>query len=218
MRIAELAALYVLVGVGAAAGLLAVRRPLTPATFVDAALLGTFWPLYGPFVLLQGRADAETAGTAVEAGLDEAPLAALLPDRATAEALEERLRLAEARIAEIDALLRQPALDEAAAEARWRALDARGDARAAATARQRVQSIRRLRGLRQRFADELVEVREIVAQFRIQAEVVRLSGEGDGAEARSLLDELHARLDALDEMLGEPAGDEDLAERAPAMP
>ncbi len=214
MRLPEFAALYLLIGVGAAAGLLVFRRPLTPGSLVDAALLGTFWPLYGPFMAFQGRAEAESptdAAVIVGSSDVDLPLAALLPDRGTAEALEQRLSLAEARVAEIDRLLAQPELEEDAAEARWRALDARGDQRAAATARQRVQSVRRLRGLRERFAAELTEIREIVAQFRIQAEVVRLAGEDDGRATRELLNELHLRLETLDEMLGEPDLGGDLA-------
>lgn len=211
MRLLELAVLYVLVGVGSAAAFLVMRRPLTAGSMADAALLGAFWPLYGPFLLLHGSsAPAQAASTAgpglaiAAPGELEAPaLASLLPDLETARALERRLSLAESRVAEIDRLLALPELSEEAARARQAALEARGDDRAAAAAGQRVQAIRRLRQLRGRFAAELTEIGELLAQARIQAEVVRLAGEDDGRATRELIGELQLRMEALDEMLGE---------------
>lgn len=206
MRLPELAALYLLVSLGAAVGLIVARRPLGMNDVVDTVLLGAFWPLYGPFLLLQER--SSPAGELSADGLPEAelPLTSLLPDPDTAAALERRLDLARSRVEEIDCLLGRPEFSEEAAIERQRLLETRGDERAAATARQRVGSIRRLRRLRQRFAAELDEIREIVTQFRIQAEVVRLSGEDDGESSRELLNELHLRLETLDEMLSESTG------------
>lgn len=207
MRLPELAVLYVLIGVGSAAGYLAIKRPLTAAALVDAALLGSFWPLYGPFLMLQDRAEPDStvprAATSGNIASPELPLSSLLPDPATAASLEQRLALAEARVAEIDHLLSLPEFSDDAATSRQQELERRGDHRAAATARQRVQSIGRLKQLRGRFAAELTEVREILAQFRIQAEVVRLVGEDDGQSTRELITELQLRMEALDEMLGE---------------
>jgi hypothetical protein len=210
MRLLELTVLYLLVGAGAAVAFLVMRRPLTAGSFVDAALLGAFWPLYGPFLLLHGPQSAEAADAmplAVSAPADPPPLASLLPDLETARALERGLALARSRVADIARLLAQPELSEGAALARQAELEARGDDRAAATARQRVLAIRRLRQLRGRFATELDEISELLAQARIQAEVVRLAGEDDGHATRELIGELQIRMEALDEMLGEGNGD-----------
>lgn len=221
MRLPELAVLYVLIGVGSAAGFLAVKRPLTAGAFVDAALLGSFWPLYGPFLMLQGRTEETSQAMLGVASVGcaespELPLSSLLPDPATAASLEERLASAQARVTEIDRLLSLPEFSEDAARSRRQELEERGDRRAASTARQRVQSIGRLKQLRGRFADELTEIREILAQFRIQAEVVRLAGEDDGQATRELITELQLRMEALDEMLGEEP--QVLAPMAQALP
>lgn len=222
MRLPELLVLYVLIGIGSAAGYLAVKRPLATGTFVDAALLGSFWPLYGPFLLLQGRPETGEPQTLAVRSIElvqDLPLSALLPDRATAASLEQRLARAQARVAEIDELLTLPEFSEEDALDRQRQLEARGDHRAAATVRHRVQSIRRLRQLREQFSTELIEIRELLTQFRIQAEVVRLSGEDDGQATRELISELQLRMEALDEMLGEESqGAQALAPTAEALP
>jgi len=217
MRLPELAVLYLLVGIGSAAGFIAVKRPLTAGVFVDAALLGTFWPLYGPFLMLQGRSQSNDPGLDAVSWRNAAaaaPLCSLLPDPTTAAALERRLALAQARVTEIDRLLSLPEFSEEAATRRQQELEDRGDLRAAATARQRVQSIARLRQLRARFSTELTEISELLAQFRIQAEVVRLAGEDDGQATRELISELQLRMEALDEMLGEDSGTLSLAPAA----
>lgn len=208
MRLTELAILYLFVGIGAAAGLLALRRPMTTTTFVDAALLGSFWPLYGPFLLLKARDDAAAVnGDQGEAASRDLPLASLLPDQDTADALDRRLTLAQSRINEIDELLLRPELNEGRAQQRLEQLQRETGAaseRATTAIRRRLASIQRLRRMRARFADELVEINELISQFRVQAEVVRLAGEDDGEASRELLNELHLRLETLDEMLGVP--------------
>jgi len=187
MRLPELALLYSVVGVGCALALLVARRRSKGAgsLVLDAALLAPFWPLYGPFLLL--KALPPEAATAEASGLSgqvlELPLSSLLPDDETARALEARLELARARVAEIDRLLADPDFDEEVALERKRQLEARGDVRAAATARGRAASIRQLR------------------QLQGQAEVVRLAGESDRSASEGLLDELRLRLETLDEML-----------------
>src|SRR5256885_471674 len=64
----------------------------------------------------------------------------------------------------------------------------------------RVQNIRRLRLLRDRFVRELDEVRELLAQLTTQAEVVRLAGVADDSAA-SLVRELVYRVEGLDQVL-----------------
>ena len=99
-----------------------------------------------------------------------------------------------------------PSRPEEEVETRQRTLAERGEEVAAAAARSRLQNIRRLRKLRDRFTRELLEVGELQAQLRTQAEVVRLLGSGeDGRE--ELVAELVARVEGLDAVLD----DEELA-------
>ncbi|HVO30326.1 MAG TPA: hypothetical protein VMV18_06305 [bacterium] len=202
MRVPELAVLYALIGAG-----LAVAVVMRGHSAGEGAILLALWPLYGPFLVFAdapagpGAASGEAAFAAAMRRAAGTPLAALLPEPRAARALARRLRLAETRVAEIDALLRRPEFDEADARARFEELRARGDAdRAAVTADHRVRNIARLRALRARFARELDEVRELIAQLTTQAEVVRLSGELDDTSA-GLVRELVHRVEGLDDFL-----------------
>jgi hypothetical protein len=206
MRLAELGALYLLCGLGCAA--LAALRPAKPWTRAcDGLLMTLLWPLYGPFFLSR-EAGSEPEGAESEiaflAALRRAagtPLASLLPDPATARALARRLRVASGKVDEIDALLSRQEFDEREAVARQGELRQRGASECAqSTVAIRVQNIRRLRSLRDRFARELDEVRELLVQLTTQAEVVRLAGAPD-PDARELVQELVSRVEGLDRML-----------------
>jgi hypothetical protein len=208
MRLFELTVLYVLVGLGCAVTLV-MRGRRDPTDLVLTAL---FWPLYAPFLLSRPEAAAgpdpnEVPESRIETELLEAlqrvrgtPLAELLPDPATGAALARRLRTATAKLAEIDGLLSRPDFSEVVAAERVRDLEAAGDIRAAAIARGRMSSVRRLRVLRDRFRRELNEVEELLAQLRIQAEVVRIA-EGCDDGTRDLVAELLSRVEGLDELL-----------------
>lgn len=203
MRLPELLLLYVLVGGGCAVTLVAVRGRGGPALF-DAAILVPLWPLYGPFLVVQGaplRVDG-TASAELLRSLAKArgtPMAAFLPDEAAGRALAHRVRSAGERIAEIDALLAQPEFSESDALARAEAFRDK-DERVAAAALERARNIRRLRALRDRFSRELDQVAELLQQLRIQAEVVRLAGASDHG-VRELVQELLARVEGLDEVM-----------------
>lgn len=207
MRLTELAALYALVGVGCALSTLLIRRKVSLSILLDTALVGTLWPLYGPFLLFRMSEKSQLQppllpDQSLQSALQRAsgtPLASLLPDRDSAQALQHRLSLAQSRVSEINNLLAQPDFCEEAAQARQQELAQRGDKRAAATAQRRVQSIGRLRQLRDSFSRELSEISELLVQLRIQAEVVRLSGTQDNPG--DLMGELVLRLQSLDEML-----------------
>jgi hypothetical protein len=223
MSLAPLAALYVAVGAGCVVAYWGVtmRRSAAAArrmAVADGVLLGLLWPLYGPFLLMRGEGEAPVqgpAGTEVAflAALRRArqtPLGAVLPDEATARALAERLRVAAAKVAEIDALLAQPVFDENDVRRRLDELGARGASEwAVTTARMRLQNILRLRALRHRFAGELDEVGELLVQLTTQAEVLRLAGPAAGAQAgeggpgdvADLVQELVSRVEGLDQML-----------------
>lgn len=203
MRLAELVLLYLLVGGGCAITVIALRGRSGPV-FLDAALLLPLWPLYGPFLVVQGaptRMDG-TASAELLRSLARArgtPMAAFLPDEAAGRALAQRVRAAGERIAEIDALLEQPEFSEDDALARAEEFREK-DARVSAAALERARNIRRLRGLRDRFSRELDQVGELLQQLRIQAEVVRLSGTSDHG-VRELVEELLARVEGLDEVM-----------------
>lgn len=206
MRLLELGILYGLIGLGCAV-VLWVRRADTGGGVVDALLLAGFWPIYGPFLLARLHGDdddpkgSEVAFVAALRRARGTPLAALLPDERTVRALGRRLRVAAGKVKEIDEILAQPEFQERDAIARQRELEKRGASEyATSTASIRIQNIRRLRGLRNRFARELDEVEELLSQLRTQAEVVRLAGAPD-AGMRDLIQELVSRVEGLDRML-----------------
>jgi hypothetical protein len=204
MRFTELALFYAIVGIGCGMAYV-FRSGVSRWAMGDAALLVGLWPLYGPFLLL--NAPATTQSKNVLDALKQAdgtPLSALLPDPKTATLLTTRLGAAESKVREIEALLRQPEFSEETAIARAKELEERGDTLAASMAQGRVQNIRRLRGLRDRFARELTEVGELLAQLRVQAELVRLSGAPE-SNSRDLTTLLIARVEGLGAILDDDA-------------
>ena len=212
MRLTELALLYGAVGVGCAV-VLAVRRHHARATWSDVALLACLWPLYGPFVLRQAWGDGseltdrEVAFLAALRGARATPLAPLLPDELSVRRLGERVRIAAAKVREIDLLLGRPEFGERQALARQAELARTGASETAqSTVAIRLQNIRRLRRLRDRFARELEEIEELLHQLRTQVEVVRLVGVADD-DTSDLVVELVSRVEGLDRLLDdEPAG------------
>lgn len=183
MRGLELAALYLLVGLGVSVAALLRART---AGWLDAGLLFLFWPLYAPFVAL-GR-----AGPAASARLPQA------------EGLERRMAALDGHIAALDRLLAQPDFQREAAE-RERAghLEA-GAPRAAARVEARIATIGRLERRRAELADGLAEARALMAQLRVQAELMRVP-EGSLVDTAALVSELECRVEGLDAMLELPA-------------
>ncbi|MBI5535877.1 MAG: hypothetical protein HY898_24370 [Deltaproteobacteria bacterium] len=206
MKLLELGLLYALIGVGCGVAVM-VCRPRGERHLVDAVLMTGLWPVYGPFVLASARGidEAQTGSeVAFLVALRRAggtPLAVLLPDQATVRALARRLRVAQSKVDEIDGLLKRPEFDERDALARCAELKERSASECAqSSAGMRVQNIRRLRGLRDRFSRELDEVGELLVQLRTQADVVRLAGAPD-AETRDLVQEIISRVEGLDRMM-----------------
>ena len=206
MRLLELGLLYGLIGAGCAVVLL-LRRSEIGGSYTDAVLLAGFWPVYGPFLLAkmqgtdEGPEGSEVAFLAALRHARTTPLAVLLPNQQTIRTLARRLRVAAAKVEEIDAILARPEFQEQSALSRQRELEARGASEyALSTASIRIQNIRRLRALRDRFARELDEVQELLSQLRTQVEVVRLAGVPDD-ETRDLVQELVSRVEGLDRML-----------------
>ena len=186
MRTFELLILYGAVGVLAAGALLAVAR----GRMSDAALLFAFWPLYGPFLLL-GRSQS-----------DRPALASLVVGEEAVRALEARLEKAQDKVREIDTLLQRNDFSVAEAKTRYDELADRGDERAAASAKARLENIHRLVRLRERFERELTEIDELMAQLRVQSEVVRIAGGADDGTSE-LVHEIGCRVEVLDSLLAE---------------
>jgi hypothetical protein len=215
MTLGQLAAFYALIGAGCTIALLGKRGPVS---VLDAVLLALFWPLLGPYVLTTPAAAPARAGSPGEPGAqaasDEAagdlldalrraggaPLAGLLPDVGSGRRLARRMSMAEARVGEIDVLLEKERFDEARALERQAELRESGDEKAAAMIDGRVQIIRRLRAMRDQWSSEIQTIGELLTQLEIQAEVVRLSGMGDG-DTRELVEELVTRIQGLDDFL-----------------
>jgi hypothetical protein len=199
VTVVDLAVAYA--GIGAVIALLAIaRRRASP---IDALLLLGLWPLYAP-VLVAGEDNDPRERALVDAlrRAAGAPLVAGLLDEQRARALVRRVRDGRTRLAELDRVLARADLDEAAALARVKALEQRrGHAGAIATAQRRVLTIRKMRALRERFADEIEEVDEVVTQLTAQLELVRFAGTADQSAAELAAD-LGARVEALEELLG----------------
>ena len=207
MSLTELAFLYALVGIGCTFALIAARRRATSP--LDAGLLTVFWPLYGPFILVQSAPHTQAESPSTHHLADSirraqrTPFGDLLPDPALAARLAERLDFAARKRDEIDHLLTLPDFSEADAETRREASLDRPDSRAAAVAHSRLSNIRRLRRMRDQFAMELDEIQSLITQLRVHAEVLRIAGV-HGAEGQDLVDELIARVEGLDAVLDEP--------------
>ena len=208
MRAEGLLVLYVVVGFGCAAAVVAHWRRMR-ARPIDLLILLPFWPLYGPILLLRERTGASGPGAV-------ASLPPITGD-ARLEDLGPRIQIAQARVEQIDRLLALPDFSEQVAQQRHADLQARGDHRAAATAQGRVDSIRRLRGLRDQFAAELTQVDELMRQLRVQSEVIRFAGAAEQGTDDLVL-ELLARVEGLDAMLAmEPrVGPSDLVAPEPS--
>ena len=186
MRMLELTTLYLVVGLGISVALVLKAQ----ASKLDVALLLPFWPLYAPVLLVSRIPELTRAPT----------VTGLLAPAEVFERLEERLKMVQGRVSELDQLLREPAICLQTAKRRARELRQRGDVRAAASAEGRQASIQRLHALRARYVQELVEVEELMAQLRVQQEVVRRLGRPP-ADAQDLMFEVEARIEGLEQIV-----------------
>ncbi len=146
-------------------------------SLADVVLLIGLWPIATPLVLAGHRDENDLAETELLAALERAsasPLASVLPDAETARVLARRLRAAGIRVTELDGLLARSDFDPRQAEHRARELEGRGATAAAATAQLRVRMLGQLLALRERYRSERDEIRELISQLLIQAELIRL--------------------------------------------
>lgn len=186
MRGLELSLLYLLVGFGVALAALARTRTGGGAGWGDAGLLLVFWPLYGPFVLM-GR-----SGPTPAPGLP-----------ALAQGMPERLHRLSARVEQLEQVLAQPDFQLEAAQRRLELHQSQGELRAAARVEARIESIERLQRRRDALSENLAEARELMAQLRVQDQLMRVSG-GSEADTSALVQELECRVQGLDALLVDP--------------
>ena len=195
MRLPEFLVLYLLVGVGCTLARMVRRhRATTGEHLVDGALLVLLWPLYGPLIL-------GSQSPAAPQGKDDA--LRLLGDAAPVTALEHRLQQCRQRVAETDALLANPAFEERHLAQKMGHYEKENHQGAAAAAAQQMQAVARLKAVRAQLADQLSEATEVLNQFRIQMELIRLSGRETQTRhaADQAIRELHLRMESLDEIL-----------------
>jgi hypothetical protein len=188
---------YVAIGVVVAITVAIMRG--TPSV-ADTLLLVGMWPLWGPLAFTRADLDHrehELLGALARA--QTSPLAAMLPDADTARVLASRLREANQRLVDLDAILARPDFDPAIVEQRAKDLVARGALAAAATAELRVKTLGQLRTLRERYRSELDEVHELIAQLVTQAELVRLQP-AIAHSTGELVRELVTRVEGLDDL------------------
>lgn len=183
MRATELGVFYILVGTGVtAAAVLGARTK----GWVNGVLLLFFWPLYGPFILTS----PVTSGPSFSGAF-------------MADGVNQRLEELSGRAQQIKNLLSQPDFQLVAAEALCSEHEARGEPRAAARVQGRIESIVRLQKHEAALTEQLAEARELMAQLRVQTEVIRVAG-GSETDTSALVQELECRVEGLDALLRDP--------------
>lgn len=166
----------------------------------EAVLITALWPIWIPLHLAdRGQFGPEHELVRAIGRAHASPLAGILPDPALVRTLAARLREADGRMHELDRVLARP--DFAVDDVRMRhaALVASGAQAAAATVELRLRTLAQLARLRERYRNELDEIRELIAQLTAQAELVRLQPTATHA-SRELVHELVARVEGLAEM------------------
>lgn len=184
MRGLELSALYLLVGLGVT---IAASLQARTSGWLDAGLLFAFWPLYGPFLLVGRSPQAQSS--------------ALL----TADGIPARLEGLSAKVYALDQVLAQPDFQLPAARARKAEHEAKAETRASARVQARIESILRLQERRDQLHENLAEARELMAQLRVQTELMRVSGASE-VDTGALVQELESRVEGLDGLLEDPYG------------
>lgn len=217
MKLAEVALLYLGVGVACAIALFKRAPARNKSALLTAILAVPLWPLWAPIAWTARRAPSPSPGSSPEARVREAleevassvqgtPLARLVDDQSSREILQEVERLASRR-EELVALLAQERFNPQLATRKLEELRAAGASpRAQSSALLHLSNIRRLSELAERDARALEELAELVSALRTQLIFVRLSGSG-AAGVSDTLGELWARLEALSEASDEVYSD-----------
>lgn len=208
MKLGELLALYLVMGVACAVAILVRAEERGGRTLGSAALAVPLWPLWAPVALAARRTPLPPGTTAdiaqrIRLCLAEAldavhgsPLQALLP-RGAAERILSQVERAAARCAELDDLLAQPQLSAAAAACRIAALEQTGGTpRTLASARLHQENVHRLQDLRDRDRRALEELGELVVALRTQLVLARYAG-SSAAGVGDVVVEMWARIEGL---------------------
>jgi hypothetical protein len=209
MSLVDLALLYGVAGVGCAALVWRRTRGSPRRRMASAALALPLWPVWAPLALVPDpprRTPATGRVARIEAELAHAldaargsPLSILLSHEA-ADRIRREVRLAAARIDELDQVLALPGFDRTEADRRVDALTETGQPRALRTAVLHRDNVARLEALRDRHARVLEELGELVAALRSQLVLARYAGsspEGVGG----IVTELWARVESLGEVM-----------------
>lgn len=215
MGIVETCILYLLLG-GVVAVALVLRaegrgRGARAATFVAGVL---FWPLFAPFLLAPAKA-APVASTAPPAQEAQARLRAALgqveglaaevlrPEVARLRGLVDAVGKMEARVAEMDALLKTREFDRAAASAQLESLAHRGlepaDPRVQSV-QARLRNMERLAAMRERTAADLERVVLQLEEMGSRLRLLQFAGRPD-AELVELLQSVASSVEEVTEGL-----------------
>ncbi len=207
MRLADLLALYFVVGATIAAAIYLRAVPRDRRAVASAALALPLWPLWAPIALTSGRRAERAPVTGVPRQLESAllealaavestPLAGLLSPDSVSEILAEIGRAA-TRCAELDALLARPDFDPELATRRLATLEAEGaPPRALASARLHRENVHRLERLRDHDRGALAELTDLVGALRTQLVLARYAG-SSAEGAGGIVTELWARVEGL---------------------
>ncbi|XXF80358.1 hypothetical protein P2318_11565 [Myxococcaceae bacterium GXIMD 01537] len=180
-------------------------------TFVTGLV---FWPVFAPFLLSPGRAQAASLpvppARAVQARLLSAlgrveGLAAdvLRPEVARLRGLVDAMGRMEARVGEMDGLLSTPEFDRAVAEAQLEALSRRGlgaeDGRVQSV-QARLRNVERLVAMRERTAADLERVVLQLEEMGSRLQLLKFAGRPD-AELVALLQSVASSVEEVTEGL-----------------
>jgi hypothetical protein len=229
VRLRDLAALYLVAGVACAVAIWRTSSRRGPGAAFSALLAVVLWPLWAPIALTgptRVRTRHASPGRAV-AGSPVAATAARIEDslregvaacagtsfeamlsRDAADRIAAEVRRAAERHAELGEMLARDGLDVGAAEARLEELQRVGASpRAVSTARLHLDNVRRLVTLRERDAQALDELSDLVQALRAQLVLARYAGpQADGAFG--MVSDLWARVEGLGVALGADVAEE----------
>ena len=208
MSLADLASLYLLVGLACAVAIYRTSPEPRTRAVASAALAVPLWPLWAPIALTgrtgqrasapQGDA-AKRVIAALEEGVEACagtPLEALLSREAASRIAAEVTRAA-SRHFELEELLLRDGFGVRDAEARVAEVERRGASpRALLPARLHLDNVRRLVSLRDRDARALEELADLVQALRTQLVLARFAG-SPVAGASGIVSEVWTRVEGL---------------------
>lgn len=207
MTLTDLGIVYALGGVVSAVWIRRRSAPKKPVAAAALLLAFLLWPLWLPISLSSAKpvmsaapgvlTDTEAALLEGHRAVEGTALEALLPRDALAR-MQQEVRRAAARCAELDAVLSDKSFDRGAARERIARLEREGASpRALASARSHSENIERLHALRDRDRGALNELSELAHALRTQLVLARYAGSSP-ADASDIVSEVWARLEALD--------------------